>query len=97
MIRKYSTIEDLLFSSKNIIAVKEEMKIFNDLLKMLLDTHQEYNRLLGEDERGRDDNWFDHFDYSSMFVQEEGTLFAERSCSESQIIKMFIQEQHRCI
>ena len=36
------------------------MKIFNDLLKMLLDTHQEYNRLLGEDERGRDDNWFDH-------------------------------------
>ena len=36
------------------------MKIFNDLLKMLLDTHQEYNRLLGEDERGRDDDWFDH-------------------------------------
>ena len=31
LIRQYSTIEDLLFSSKNIIAVKEEMKQFNDL------------------------------------------------------------------
>ena len=36
LIRKYSTIEDLLFSSKNIIAVEEEMKQFNDLFKMLL-------------------------------------------------------------
>ena len=31
LIRKYSTIEDLLFSSKNIIAVEEEMKQFSDL------------------------------------------------------------------
>ena len=36
LIRKYSTIEDLLFSRKNIIAVEEEMKQFNDLFKMLL-------------------------------------------------------------
>ena len=49
-IRKYSTIEDLLFSSKNVIAVEEEMKQFNDLFKMLLDAHQEYNQLLGENE-----------------------------------------------
>ena len=62
MIRKYSTIEDLLFSSKNIIAVEEEMKQFNDLFKMLLDAHQEYNQLLGDDERGRDDDWFDDVD-----------------------------------
>ena len=26
---------------------------------MLLDVHQEYNQLLGDDERGRGDNWFD--------------------------------------
>ena len=25
---------------------------------MLLDAHQEYNQLLGDDERGRDDDWF---------------------------------------
>ena len=57
LIRKYSTIEDLLFSSKNIIAVEEGMKQFNVVFKMLLDAHQEYNQLLEDDERGRDDNW----------------------------------------
>ena len=62
LIRKYSTIEDLLFSSKSIIAVEEEMKQFNGLFKMLLDAHQEYNQLLGDDERGRDDDWFDDVD-----------------------------------
>ena len=42
LIRKYSTIEDLLlFSSKNIIPVEKEMKQFNYLFKMLLDAHQE--------------------------------------------------------
>ena len=62
LIRKYSTIEDLLFSSENIIAVEEEMKQFNDLFKVLLDAHQEYNQLLGDAERGRDDDWFDDVD-----------------------------------
>ena len=55
-------IEDLLFSSKNIIAVEKEMKQFNDLFKMLLDAHQEYYQLLGDDKRGIDDDWFDDTD-----------------------------------
>ena len=38
------------------------MKQFNDLLKMVLDAHQEYYQLLGDDERGRDDDWFDNVD-----------------------------------
>ena len=62
LIRKYSTIEDLLFSSKNVIAVEEEMKQFNDIFKMLLDAHQKYNQLLGDNERDRDDDWFDDVD-----------------------------------
>ena len=32
---------------------------FSDLFKMLLDAHQEYNQLLGNDERSRDDDLFD--------------------------------------
>ena len=36
MIRKYSTIADLLFSSKIIIALQEKMKQFSDLFKMLM-------------------------------------------------------------
>ena len=42
--------------------MEEEMKQFNDLFKMLLDAHQEYNQLLEDDERGRDDDWFDDVD-----------------------------------
>ena len=96
LIRKYSTIEDLLFFSKNIIAVEEEMKQFSDLFKMLLDAHQEFNQLLGDDERGRDEDWFDDVD-TQVLLQEEGALLAKGSCSESQIIKVFIQEQQECI
>ena len=29
---------------------------------MLLDAHLEYNQLLGDDERDRDDDWFDDAD-----------------------------------
>ena len=54
------TIGELLFSSKNVIAVEEEMKQFNDLFK-ISDAHQEYKQL-GDDERGRDDDWFDDGD-----------------------------------
>ena len=38
------------------------MKQFSDLFKMLLGAHQEFNQLLGDDERGRDDDWFDDVD-----------------------------------
>ena len=72
------------------------MKQFSDLLKMLLDAHQEFNQLLGDDERGRDEDWFDDVD-TQVLLQEEGALLAKGSCSESQIIKVFIQEQQECI
>ena len=62
LIRKYSSVEDLLFLSKNISAAEEQMKQFNELFKMLLDAYQENNQLLGDDEKGRDDNWFDDVD-----------------------------------
>ena len=74
LIRKYSTIEDLLFSSENIIAVEEEMKQFNDLFKMLLDAHQEYNQLLGDDERDRDDDWFDDADTQVCSFKMKGIV-----------------------
>ena len=59
LIRKYGTIEDLLCSSTNKVAVEEEMNQFNDLLKILIDVHQDYNQLLDDDEREKDNDWFD--------------------------------------
>ena len=35
------------------------MKQLNEIFKMLLHLHHEYNELLGHDERDKDDNWFD--------------------------------------
>ena len=60
--RKYSTIEDLLFSSRNAVIVEEELGQFNDLFKMLLSIHEECNGLLHEEERQQDDEWFDEID-----------------------------------
>ena len=62
LIRKYSTIEDLLFSSQNAVIVEAELGQFNDLFKMLLIIHEECNGLLHEEERQQDDEWFDEVD-----------------------------------
>ena len=56
LIRKYGTIEDFLCSSTNKVAVEKEMNQFNDLLKMLIDIHQDYNQLLDGDEREKNDD-----------------------------------------
>ena len=42
LIRKCSTIEDLLFSSRNDVML---LSVINDLFKMLLSVHEERNRL----------------------------------------------------
>ena len=52
LIRKYSTIEDLLFSSRNAVIVKEQ---FNDLFKMVLSVHKEWNGLVQDEKRQEDD------------------------------------------
>lgn len=51
--RKDNTIEDLLFSSKNITAMVERKNQFNDLFKMELYADDKYNQLLGDDKRDR--------------------------------------------
>ena len=62
LLRMCGTMEDLFCSRTNKAAVEEEMNQFNDLLKMLIDVHQDYNQLLDDDEREKDDNWFDEID-----------------------------------
>ena len=67
MIRKYSTIEDLLFSSRNAVIVEQDLGQFNDLFKMLLSVHEECNGLQQDEERQQDDEWFDEID-SQVFL-----------------------------
>ena len=61
-IRKYATFEDLLFSTRNVVVVQEEMGQCSDLLKMLLSAHEEYNALLEDEARAKEDEWFDGID-----------------------------------
>ena len=56
LIRRYGTIEDLLCSRANKVAVEKEMVQFSDLLKMLIDVHQDNNPLLEDDEREKDED-----------------------------------------
>ena len=51
LISKYATIEELLFSTRDVVAVQEEMGQFNGLFKMLLSAHEEYNTLLEDEVR----------------------------------------------
>ena len=62
LIQKYSIIEDLLLLTTSRMVVEEELNQFNDLFKLLLEVHQEYNSLLDDDNRERDNEWFDETD-----------------------------------
>ena len=46
LISKYATIDEPVFSTRNVVAVQEEMDQFNYLIKMLLSAHEEYNAIL---------------------------------------------------
>ena len=62
LIGKYATIEDLLFLVRNVVSVQEKMAQFNDLFKMLLFAHEEYNALLEDETGDKEDEWFDEID-----------------------------------
>ena len=83
LIRKHSTVEDLLFSSRNAVIVEEEVGQFNDLFKMLVSVHEECNGLLREDERQNDDEWFDEIVTQAFsFKRKINAWLREREVSE---------------
>ena len=58
LLRKSSTTEDLLLSTRNLVAVEEELAEFNDLFKMLLGRHKENNALMHDQANSIVDDWF---------------------------------------
>ena len=81
--KKSSINENLLFSTRNLVAVEEELAQFNDLFKMLLGTHEEYNALLEDEERAIDNDWFDD-SYSRVCTFKWKTLKWGNSLREEQ-------------
>ena len=51
LIRKYITIDDLLFSIPSAVIVEQKLGQFSDLFKMLLSAHEDCNGLLQDEER----------------------------------------------
>ena len=56
LLRKSSEIDDLMYSYQNNITVKEELAQLNDMFKMLLDMHEEFDQIVKEYTR---DIWFE--------------------------------------
>ena len=62
MTRKTNTVEDMFYSFKNTEAVREQLRQFDDIFRMMLDLQKSYNSLLPPAEQQRDEEWFDDLD-----------------------------------
>ena len=60
--RKARVIDDLLYSTTNYVAVKEELEQYSHIFKLLSTYHEEYCKLGGADGQKHHMNWFDDFD-----------------------------------
>ena len=59
LLRKSSEIDDLMYSYQNSITVKEELAQLNDTFTMLVDIHEEFEKI---EKEYTDDIWFDDID-----------------------------------
>ena len=59
LLRKSSEIDDLMYSYQNSITVKEELSQLNDTFTMLVDIHEEFEKI---EKEYTDDIWFDDID-----------------------------------
>ena len=83
LIRKYATIEDLLFLIRNVVTVQEEMGQFNDLIKMMLSAHEDYNPLLKDETRVKVDEWFDEIDNQVFSFKKKITHWLKNAEEEN--------------
>ena len=62
ILRKSGAIEDLFYSSKNKVAVEEELTQFNDILKLVVAVHEECKQYMEEEEINNSEEWLDELD-----------------------------------
>ena len=63
--RKAVAIEDLLYSSKNFITVKEELAQHDDIFKLIIENHEEHCKILEPEEQSNEE---EHFEYVNQMV-----------------------------
>ena len=69
MSRKSKLIDDLMYSLKNLTTVREEMHQYDDQFKMIVETHNEYVKLLSEHLDEGEENCFEAVD-DVVFTQK---------------------------
>ena len=62
MTGKFKLIDDLMYSSSNVTAVKEETDQFNDQFKELVSLHKDHVGLLPQEVVDEEDDWFQTVD-----------------------------------
>ena len=60
--RKAAAIEDLLYSSKNFIIVKEELAQYDDIFKLIIKNHEEHCKILKPEEQSNEEKHFEDVD-----------------------------------
>ena len=71
IIRKSSAVDSLLYSSRNVETVREQMLQIDDMFKQLMDVHKEYNSLLPLVAPEDNDKWFDDIDVDMLVFKQK--------------------------
>ena len=83
-------VEDLIYSSRNKIAVEEEMSQLNDTFKLLMSLHREHGSMLNEEEQMETGDWFGVVDEEVFTFKRKINLWLkkveedQRSCARSE-------------
>ena len=85
LLRKCGVVEDLLYSSRNMIAIKE-MSQLNDLFKLLMSLHREYGAILSKEKQMENDDSFDLTDEEVFAFKRKINLW----------LKKFKEDQRLC-
>ena len=62
LLSKSSAVDELLYSVRNVEAVRDQILQIDGVFKMLIEVHREYNYLLLLEMQDQDKDWFDHID-----------------------------------
>ena len=71
IIRKSSAVDSLLYSSRNVEAVREQMLQIDDMFKQIMEVHKEYNSLLPLEVQEDDEKWFDDIDADILVFKQK--------------------------
>lgn len=71
MIRNTNTVEDVLYSYKNVDAVRAQLWQVDDIFKMILDVQKSYNSLLLSSEQESDEKWLANLEQKSAHLNRK--------------------------